>query len=307
MPAAKVAPDEECRCGFIALVGRPNVGKSTLFNRLVAAHLSPVTHKPQTTRYNIRGVLTRGSRQLVFVDTPGLHRRARYALNRVLNRNVLQALKNLDAVVMMAVYDRWLPADEAVLKIAAACGKPVFLVLNKVDHARDKSDLLECIAAASKRHDFKEIFPLSALRDDSFDKLIEALSQCLPHADFLFDEDQLSDRSERFIVAELVREQLMMELHQELPYTMHVEIESFEERGAVAHISAVVFVEKENQRAIAVGRGGARLKRVGMRARREVEKILGRRVFLRLWVKTKRDWQQDPAILNAYSSSGKLL
>ena len=294
-------------CGFIALLGRPNVGKSTLFNRLIGAHLSPVTHKPQTTRYNIRGVLTQGPRQMIFVDTPGLHRQARRSLNRIQNKNALQALIDLDAVVMMATYDRWLPEDENVLKAVAACGKPVFLVLNKVDRAHRKSDLLEAIAAASQRHDFKEIFPLSALRDADFNRLIKAVSSYMPRADFIFNEGQLSDRSERFIVAELVREQLMIELHQELPYAMHVELEKFEERESAVHISAVIFVEKDNQRGIVIGSGGARLKRIGTRARQEIERLLGRRVFLRLWVKTKSGWQQDAAILNAYLSDGKTL
>ncbi len=297
----------ERRCGFVALVGRPNVGKSTLFNRLVGAHLSPVTHKPQTTRYNIRGVLTQPSRQMIFLDTPGLHRRAHRSLNRILNNNVLRALTGVDVVVMMAVHDCWLPADEAVLAAAKRCDRPVFLVLNKVDRARDKSALLAILAAAARRHDFKEIFPLSALRDADFGKFTRTLAAYLPQRDFIFDEDQLSDRSERFIVAELVREQVMLELHQELPYAAHVEIEKFEERTPVVHISAVIFVEKSNQRAIVIGHGGARLKRIGTRSRRDAERLLGRRVYLRLWVKTKSAWQRDPAVVNAYSSDGAAL
>ncbi len=297
--------ESERHCGFVALAGRPNVGKSTLFNRLVGAHLSAVTHKPQTTRYNIRGVLTQQSRQMIFVDTPGLHHRARRSLNRVLNKNALRALHDVDVVVMMAAYDRWLADDDAVLEAVKACGKPALLVLNKVDRARDKSALLETLAGAARKHDFKEIFPLSALRDNDFDRLTQALGACLPAGDFIFDEDQLSDRSERFIVAELVREQLMLELHQELPYAAHVEIERFEERAAMAHVSAVIFVEKENQRAIVIGHGGARLKRIGTRARRDAERLLGRRVFIELWVKTKSAWQQDPAVISAYSSDGE--
>ncbi len=293
------------RCGFIALVGRPNVGKSTLFNRLVGMHLSPVTHKPQTTRYNIRGVLTRPSRQMIFVDTPGLHEKARYPLNRILNKNALRALHGVDVVVMMAVYDRWLPGDEAVLEAAAACGRPIFLVLNKVDRARDKAGLLEVLAAAAHRHEFREIFPLSALRDADFDRFTQALGRCLPEGDFVFDPEQLSDRSERFIVAELVREQVMLELHQELPYAVHVEVEQFEERAPVVRLTAVIFVGRESQRAIVIGRGGTRLKRIGTRARRDIERLLGKRVFVRLWVKTKSAWWRDPAVINAYSGDGE--
>ena len=295
---------EKRRCGFVALVGRPNVGKSTLFNRLVGAHLSPVTHKPQTTRYNIRGVLTRRSWQMIFLDTPGLHRRAPRLLNRILNKNALRAFDNVDAVVMMVAYDRWLDADETVLAAAKDCGMPTLLVLNKIDRARDKSVLLNVIAAAARRHDFKEIFPLSALQDTGFDELIKALVGYLPDRDFIFGENQLSDRSERFVVAELVREQVMLELHQELPYATHVEIEQFEERASVVHISAVIFVEKNQQRAIVIGHGGARLKRIGTRARHRAERLLGRHVFMQLWVKTRREWQRDPAVASAYLSDG---
>lgn len=296
--------DGRKHCGFVALTGRPNVGKSTLFNRLIGAHLSPVTHKPQTTRYNVRGILSESRRQMIFVDTPGLHRRARHSLDRVMNRNALRALDDVDAVAMMVAYDRWLPEDEAVLEAVKACGKPAFLLLNKVDRARDKSALLGLIRAASRRHDFKEIFPLSALRDAGFSGLTAALGECLPVRDFVFEPDQLSDRSERFLAAELVREQLMLELHQELPYAAHVEVERFEERSPGARISAVILVEKENHRAIVIGRGGVRLKRVGTRARREIERLTGKRVFLQLWVKARSAWRRDPAVVNAYFSDG---
>ena len=294
----------EQRCGFVALVGRPNVGKSTLFNRLVGAHLSAVTHKPQTTRYNIRGVLTQSHRQMIFVDTPGLHRRVRHSLSRVLNRNALRVLPDVDIAVMIAVCDRWLDEDETVLNAVSACGKPALLVLNKVDRVRDKTALLETIANLSRKHDFAEIFPLSALRDTDFDHFTREIGARLPKGGFIFDEDRLSDRSERFIAAELVREQLMLELHQELPYAAHVEIERFEKRTPVVHVSAVIFVEKANQRAIVIGRGGGRLKRVGRRARTGIEELLGKRVFLQLWVKTRSAWRNDPAVLSAYASDG---
>ncbi len=303
--AAEDVEDGSKRCGFVALTGRPNVGKSTLFNRLIGAHLSPVTRKPQTTRYNVRGVLSEPLHQLIFVDTPGLHRRARHSLDRVMNKNALRALDAVDAVAMMVAYDRWLPEDDTVLEAVKACGRPAFLLLNKVDRARDKSTLLALIEASARKHDFKDIFPLSALRDADFDGLTKALSRCLPVRDFIFEPDRLTDRSERFYAAELVREQLMLELHQELPYAAHVEVERFEERAPVSRVSAVIFVEKENHRAIVIGRGGARLKRVGTRARREIERLTGRRVFLQLWVKTKSAWRHDPAVVNAYFSDGE--
>ena len=298
------AGENDRRCGLIALAGRPNVGKSTLFNRLVGAHLSPVTRKPQTTRYNLRGVLTRGTRQIVFVDTPGLHRSARYSLNRVLNANARRALDEVDAVVMMIECGRWSAEDDGVLEAVKACGRPALLVLNKADRVRDKSVLLDELAAAACRHDFREIFPLSALRDKDFDGFLKVLEALLPQRELLFEADRLSDRSERFLAAELVREQLMIELHQRLPYAVHVEIERFEERGPVARIAAVIFVEKDNQRAIVIGRGGARLRRVGTRARRDLERLLGRRVFLETWVKTKSAWQRDPMVMGAYAGDG---
>ena len=295
------------RCGFVALVGRPNVGKSTLFNRLVGAHLSPVTHKPQTSRYNIRGVFTQNHLQIIFVDTPGLHHRGRHILNKILNKNALRALHDVDVVVAMAVSNRWLPEDESVLEAIRICEKPAFLVLNKVDRINNKSDLLGILSTARDRHDFKEIFPLSALRDTDFDQLIKSLEKYLPERNFIFENDQLSDRSERFIVAELIREKLMIELNQELPYATHIEIEKFEEKNQITHISAIIFVEKVNQRAIVIGHQGNRLKRVGTCARSGIENFLGQHVFLQLWVKTKSTWQHDSSIVNAYSSDGEIL
>ena len=292
------------RCGFVALVGKPNVGKSTLFNRLLGAHLAAVTHKPQTTRYNLRGVLTRSSWQMVFLDTPGLHARARRPLNRFMNANALGALEGADVVVMISTYDRWSSADEIVLKAVRNCRRPTLLVLNKIDRARDKGVLLEALARAARRYAFKEIFPLSALRDAAFDRFTDTVAGYLPRRDFIFSENQVSDRSERFITAELIREQLMLELHQELPYVTHVEIERFEERASAARVSAVIFVERSNQRAIVIGRGGVRLKRIGTRARRKVERLLGRRVFMQLWVKARGAWQRDPSVFSACSGGG---
>ena len=208
---------------------------------------------------------------------------------------------------MMAAYDRWLPGDDAVLKAVGESGKPVFLVLNKVDRARDKSILLGTIATLAHKHRFEEIFPLSALHDNDFDKLTETLTACLPSRKFIFDRDQLTDRSERFITAELVREKLMVELHRELPYVVHVEVEKFEKRKPVVHISVLIFVQKDSHRAIVIGNDGARMKRVGSRARRELEKLLGKRVFLQLWVKKRHAWQHDAMIVNAYSSDGAVL
>ena len=291
------------RCGFIALTGCPNVGKSTLFNRLIGAHLSPVTHKPQTTRYNIRGVLTQAYRQIIFVDTPGLHNSLRSSLNQILNKNVLRALNDVDMIIMMVVFNQWSIQDETLLKAIKFLDKPKFLVINKIDRERNKANLLRTIETFENRHLFDEIFPLSALRDKHFDRLVQTLGSYLPIGDFVFDESQLSDRSERFIAAELVREQLMFELHQELPYTLHVEIEHFEERKLMVYMLAVIYIDKASRRSIIIGRGGDRLKRVGTRARHDIERLLGRRVFLDLWVKTKSAWARDPDIIRSYSGN----
>ncbi len=302
----KIALADIRHCGFIALAGRPNVGKSTLFNRLIGAHLSPVTHKPQTTRYNMRGVLTQGQQQMVFVDTPGLHSGASRSLNRILNKNALRALHSVDVIVMMVVFNQWLPQDEMLLKAVKDSNKPTFLVLNKIDFARGRLQLLKVIETVSKHHAFDEIFPLSALRDKGFDRFIQALGAHLPPRDFLFPEDQLSDRSERFIAAELIRERLILELHQELPYTLHVEIERFEERESMAYLLAIIYIEKERQRGIVIGHAGDRLKRVGTHARHSIEGLLGKRVFLKLLVKTKSTWQRDPVVIESYSSDGEM-
>lgn len=298
----------ECRCGFVALAGSPNVGKSTLFNRLIGAHLSPVTHKPQTTRYNIRGILTRHHSQIIFVDTPGLPAGTRrYSLNRILSNNALRALSNVDVIVMMAAFNRWSPADEAMLEAVKRCTPPVFLILNKVDQATDKTELLATIDKMSQRHFFEEIFPVSALRDRDFSRFTQAISTRLPVGNFIFEEDQLSDRNERFIAAELVREQLMLELHQELPYAIHVEVERFKERKPVMYMLVVIYLGKEKQRPIVIGRSGDRLKRVGIRARRSIENLLGRRVYLELRVKTKSFWHRDPSVTRFYSVDGNVL
>ena len=244
---------------------------------------------------------------MIFVDTPGLHGGATRSLNRILNKNALRALRSVDVIVMMVVFDQWFPADEMLLEAVRTVGKPTFLVLNKIDRVRDRSVLLRTIDTCAKRYAFDEIFPLSALRDKGFDRFTQALGVRLPSREFIFPEGRLSDRNERFIAAELVREQLILELHQELPYLLHVEIECFEKRGPMSYLLAVIYIEKERQRAIVIGRAGSLLKRVGTRARRNIESFLGRRVFLELQVKAKSAWQRDPAVIESYSSDGEAL
>ena len=285
------------RCGFVAIVGRPNVGKSTLFNRLIETHLSPVTHKPQTTRCNIRGILTSANNQIILVDTPGLHRKIYRPLNRVLIDNVYHALSEVDVVVMMTMQGVWLKEDAMVLERIQETGKPCFLVLNKMDLLADKEQILPTLRRVQDKHAFQEIFPLSALKDRDFGTLIQAIASQLPKRKFIFTEGQISDQSERFLVGELIREQAMQELNQELPYIIHLQIDEFKERADIVHIQVTLFVEKEQQRSIVIGTGGRKLKRISMRARKHIESLLGKQVYLRVWVKVKKNLLQTDDFL----------
>ena len=290
----------QTRCGYVAIVGRPNVGKSTLFNRLIGAHLSPVTPKLQTTRYNIQGVLTEGGCQMIFVDTPGFHRASHRSLNKVLNKNAEHALNYVDVAVLIVETGRWRHEDETVLKHVKHADKTCVLILNKCDRLRGKEQLLDEIRQLSQYYEFADVFPLSALKDRSFDRLKQAITELLPFGNHVFDGDQLCDKNERFLCAELIREQAMIELNQELPYAIHVATEGFTDKPGCTHVNAVIFVEKESQRSIVIGKQGACLKRIGTKARRKIEVLLGRKVFLQLWVKVNVVWRHDTGILNSY-------
>lgn len=291
------------RCGYVAIAGRPNVGKSTLFNRVVGAHLSPVTHKLQTTRYNIRGVLTEAEHQIVFVDTPGLHYTHRRTLNRILRENAKHALRYVNLAILVSEYHVWSPDDQAVLNYIAANNKPCILVLNKCDRQKDKSTLLRIIQKAAERHDFLDIFPISALKDATFAKLTQAIARQLPPSSYQFPENWLTDETKRLVVSELIREQATIVLHHELPYTIHVEVEQFSVRQKHINIEALIFVEKATQRAIVIGACGKRIKYIATQARHGIENFIGQKVFLKLWVKVVDDWQNDPVILRRYASA----
>ncbi len=292
-----------CRCGYVAIVGRPNVGKSTLFNRIVGTHLSPVTHKLQTTRYNIKGILTEADYQIIFIDTPGLHRATKRAFNRILNENAKYALSSVDLVILMVNYYTWTTEDQTVLEHISADAKPCILILNKCDREKNKSVLLEILKKAAARYDFIDIFPMSALRDASFAKLKREIVRQLPQSPYHFPDDFLTDKTEQFVVSELIREQAMIALHHELPYTIHIEIEQFALQKKHTHIHAVIFVEKESQRSIVIGENGERVKRIGTKARQRIESFLGQKIFLRLWVKVVGKWQNDPTILSCYTDT----
>jgi len=289
----------EQRCGMVAIVGRPNVGKSTLLNHLLGQKISITSRKPQTTRHRILGVSTRGAEQIIYVDTPGLHQESGRAINRLMNRAAMAAIRDVDLVVLVAERLVWGAEDAEILARLRLAGKPVVLVINKVDQMRDKAELLPHIAKLQTEHDFAAIVPVSALKSHNLAALEREIGVRLPVAPHLFPPDQLTDRSERFLVAEIIREKLIRQLGEELPYANTVQIEEFRHQGPVVHISALIVVEKQGQKAIVIGRGGARLKRIGEESRADIERLLESKVMLKLWVKVRSGWADDERALRS--------
>ena len=272
------------------MVGRPNVGKSTLINGLLGRKVSIVSPKPQTTRHRILGVLTDVGCQTIFVDTPGLHAHAPKAMNRMMNRTAANALADADAVLFVCEAGRWTEEDDAVLEGIASLGKLALAALNKIDRVTPKERLLEEIDALSKRHAFADIVPISARRGDNLDRLPALLREYLPESPPLFPADTVSDRSDAFRAAELIREKLTFELRHELPYGLTVTLERFEEEPGGLAVNAVIWVERDSQKGIVVGRGGQLLKKIGRQARLELKREYGRPVHLELWVKVRDNW-----------------
>jgi len=291
---------EPMRSGYVVIAGRPNVGKSTLMNRLLGEKLSIVSHKPQTTRHRILGVLSDTASQIVFVDTPGLHRDAARALNRSLNRAAKTAVADADLAVFVIEALRWTEEDDDVLQRLRQQEIPTFLAINKIDRTADKSALLPFIDDMRNRTGCEEIFPLSALKDDGVARLLDAIRTRLPVGPALFPADQLTDRSERFIAAEIIREKLTRALHQELPYGINVEIEAYQEDEKGVRINAVIWVERPGQKAIAIGHKGETMKAVGRAARLDLKKRLGRPVHLELWVKVLSNWADNERHLRRF-------
>ena len=281
------------RCGLVAVIGRPNVGKSTLINAIMGRKVSIVTAKPQTTRHRILAVLTTDTAQIIFVDTPGLHREAGKAMNRLMNRTAANALADADLVLFVSEATRWTSADEDVLKRLRDVKAPVIAVLNKVDKVKPKEKLLDTIALMAARLDFEEIVPLSALRETNLDELLALLPPFLPESPPLFPEDMHTDRSQEFHAAEVIREKLTLMLHQELPYGLTVQVERFLEEDSGITINAIIWVERDSQKGIVVGKQGSVLKKVGRAARLELKGQLGRNVHLELWVKVKSNWADN--------------
>ncbi len=287
------------RCGYIGLVGRPNVGKSTLLNRMVGQKISITSRKPQTTRHRILGIHTTDSAQMIFVDTPGLHRAEKNRMNRYMNRAALTTIQDVDLILFMIDAGKWTAEDETVLDYLRHSGRPVILIINKVDRSKDKSQLLPFISEVSGKYEFVEVIPISARKGDNLDTLEAAVTRMLPVSPPIYDPDQVTDRSMRFIAAESIREKLMRGLGQELPYQLTVEIERYREEKGRIHINAVVWVERENQKGIVIGRQGSRLKEAGTQARKELENITGKKVNLELWVKVRSGWLDDERSLRS--------
>jgi GTP-binding protein Era len=285
------------RSGYAALVGRPNVGKSTLLNALVGAKLSIVTPRPQTTRHRIIGVCHLPQAQIAFVDTPGLHHGAARALNRAMNRTAGAALAEADLCVLVVAALEWTRGDAMVLKRVADSGLPAIAAVNKIDRASPRACLLPFIAELAERFGFQEIVPVSALKLEQVDVLRTAIAQHLPVAEALFAPGTLTDRDLPFRIAELIRERLTLELNQEVPYGIAVEVERTAEVEGQLVVDAAIWVDRAGQKPIVIGAGGARLKRVGRAARLALNELLGRRVHLELWVKVREDWADDARAL----------
>lgn len=286
------------RCGFAALIGRPNVGKSTLLNALTGHKVSIVSPKPQTTRHRVLGLVNRPNAQIAFVDTPGLHRQEGRAMNRVMNRTAAAAAMDADLIIYMVEALRFGDEDDLALQRARESGRPVIAVVNKVDTIYPRDRLLPFLARLAGMHDFIEVMPLSALDARDAARLLEVIIRHLPESPPLFPAEQLTDRSESFRIAEIIREKLTLELNEEVPYGIAVEIEGTGvEADGQQVISAVIWVDREGQKPIVIGARGERLKRVGSAARRELNGLLGRRLHLNLWVKVREDWADSAQAL----------
>ncbi len=278
------------RCGLVAVIGRPNVGKSTLINAILGRKVSIVTAKPQTTRHRILAVHSTADVQIIFVDTPGLHRKAGKAMNRLMNRTAANALADADVILFVSDATHWTSEDDDVLKRLKQARAPVVAVLNKVDRVHPRELLLDTLALMAARHDFAEIVPVSALKHDNLDQLLSVLPPFLPESPPLFPEDMHTDRSKEFHAAEVIREKLTLMLHQELPYGLTVQVERYaEDKGGIS-INAVIWVERDSQKGIVVGKNGSSLKRIGRAARLELKDQLQRNVHLEMWVKVKSNW-----------------
>lgn len=300
--AANAVSGEGCaqKCGFVAIVGRPNVGKSTLLNKILGQKVSITSRKPQTTRHRIMGIDTENGCQTVYVDTPGLHSVEKRAINRLMNRAAESSLGDVGMIFFVVEGLRFDSEDEMVLSKVARAEAPVVLVINKIDKISEKEKLLPFIEEISKKMQFADVVPVSAVHGNNVDKLKDLARSSLPESEFIFPEDYITDRSSRFMASEIVREKLMRFTGDELPYSVTVEIENFktDEKG-IYHIDALILVERDSQKKMVIGAGGARLKQIGTEARQDMEKLFENRVCLKTWVKVKSGWADDERALRS--------
>ena len=287
------------RCGYVAIVGRPNVGKSTLLNHILGQKLAITSRKPQTTRHNMLGIKTEGEVQAVYVDTPGLHKHNDKALNRYMNRSASSALKDVDVVVFVVDRTRWTDEDQLVLEKVQHVKCPILLAVNKSDRLEDKSELLPHLNWLAEQLPQAEIVPISALQGQNLDTLEKLVGERLPESEHFYPEDQITDRSSRFLAAELIREKIMRQLGAELPYQITVEIEEFKQEGRILHIHGLILVERDGQKKIIIGDKGERIKRIGQEARKDMETMFDSKVMLNLWVKVKGGWSDDERALRS--------
>lgn len=298
--SGKSTNPDDYRFGYVAIVGRPNVGKSTLLNRILGQKVSIVTPKPQTTRQRLAGIKTTDRGQVVYVDTPGIHHSAKRALNRYMNRVARASFRDVDLVMFLIEAEKWTRQDDFVAEALGVANVPVMLVLNKIDEVPDKASLLVLVEQRAAAQDFDSILMISAKNGSGVDDLEKRVMQKLPFSRPFYDEDQFTDRSERFLAAEMIREQLTLRLHQELPYALTVQIEEFKRKKDLLTIGAVIWVERDSQKQITIGKKGIVLKQVGSKARIVLQELFAEKVFLRLWVKVSRDWSASDKLIERF-------
>lgn len=286
-------------CGYVALIGRPNVGKSTLLNRILGQKISITSSKPQTTRHRITGIDTQEQYQTIYVDTPGIHSKQPSAMNRAMNRAASSTILDVDVIVFMVDRLVWNEHDDWVVSNLKNATAPIILAINKVDRIVEKNKLLPHIQTLSSKLSWADVIPLSAKSGHNLDELNAAIRKRLPVQGHIYDSEQVTDRSERFLSAELVREKIMRQMGDELPYKVAVEIESFEAKGQITHIGALIWVERDSQKKMIIGKSGERLKKIGTEARGDIELMLDQKVMLKLWVKVKSSWSDDERMLKS--------
>ncbi len=284
--------NQKTKSGVVAIIGLPNVGKSTLLNQMLGTKVSIVSPKPQTTRFKVRGVLTKGNAQIIFIDTPGIHE-PKDLFNKLMVKEAMSALEDVDAILWVMDVTRRLPEEEKILEIIKQVNKPTILVLNKIDLIK-KAELLPIIDYFSKLHDFKAIIPVSALKNDGVDIVVDELIKILPEGPFYYDPDQVTDLPLRLLIAEIIREKIFLNTYEEVPYCTAVQVEDIREEPEknLLYIQATIYVERDSQKGILIGKGGRMLKKIGTMAREELEFLLGKRIYLDLWVKPLKDWRE---------------